>query len=112
MLEHRADHRRRLVVFSGLIFNEADPVYRALDIPVRYFKVAVFFHGGELTGTGYVVDQVSQLDDLPEWPGRSHRGRPAAASVPDLPGADLGHRRPWAGRGAGPSDGNWCPWSA
>lgn len=41
LLDHGADNRRRLVVFSGPIFSDVDPVYRGVDIPLRYFKVAV-----------------------------------------------------------------------
>jgi DNA/RNA endonuclease G (NUC1) len=68
LLEHAADNRRRLVVFTGPIFSDLDPVYRGVDIPLRYFKVAVFIHEGELAATGYVVDQTPQLAELPDMP--------------------------------------------
>lgn len=68
LLEHAADNRRRLVVFTGPIFSDLDPVYRGVDIPLRYFKVAVFIHEGELAATGYVVDQTPQLAELPDVP--------------------------------------------
>lgn len=38
--EHAAQYRSRLVVFTGPIFSDLDPVYRGVDIPLRYFKVA------------------------------------------------------------------------
>jgi DNA/RNA endonuclease G (NUC1) len=63
-----ADNGRRLVVFTGPVFSDIDPVYRGVDIPLRYFKVAVFLHQGELSAVGYVVDQTPQLADLPEVP--------------------------------------------
>ncbi len=56
------------MVFTGPIFSNIDPVYRGVDIPLRYFKVAVFLHQGELSAVGYVVDQAPQLADLPEVP--------------------------------------------
>ena len=62
-------NRRRLVVFTGPIFSDLDPVYRGVDIPLRYFKVAAFIHEGELAATGYVVDQTPQLAELPDVPG-------------------------------------------
>ena len=68
LLEHAADNRRRLVVFTGPIFSDVDPVCRGVDIPLRYFKVAVFIHEGELAATGYVVDQTPQLAELPDVP--------------------------------------------
>jgi DNA/RNA endonuclease G (NUC1) len=66
--EHAAQYRSRVVVFTGPIFNELDPVYRGVDIPLRFFKVAAFIHEGELAATGYVVDQTPQLADLPDVP--------------------------------------------
>jgi DNA/RNA endonuclease G (NUC1) len=68
LLEHAGDNRRRLVVFTGPIFSDFDPVYRGVGIPLHYFKVAVFIHDGELAATGYVVDQAPQLHELPDVP--------------------------------------------
>lgn len=68
LLDHAAGHRRRVVVFTGPIFSDVDPVYRGVDIPLRFFKVAAFIHEGELAATGYVVDQTPQLAELPDVP--------------------------------------------
>ncbi|GHD05679.1 DNA/RNA non-specific endonuclease [Zhihengliuella salsuginis] len=68
LLEHAADHGRRLAVFTGPVFSDRDPEYRGIGIPLQYFKVAAFLHGGTLSATGYVVDQTPQLDDLPDVP--------------------------------------------
>jgi endonuclease G len=68
LLDHAADHSRRLVVFTGPIFSDLDPVYRGVGIPLRYFKVAAFIHQGVLAATAYVVDQTPQLADLPDVP--------------------------------------------
>lgn len=53
LLENAADHGRGLTVFTGPIFSEVDPVYRGVDVPLQFFKVAVFLHGGNLAATGY-----------------------------------------------------------
>lgn len=66
--ENAADNSRRIVVFTGPVFGATDPVYRGVDIPLRFFKVAAFLHHGELAATGYVVDQTPQLEDLPDVP--------------------------------------------
>lgn len=66
--ENAADNGQRIVVFTGSVFDANDPVYRGVDIPLRFFKVAAFLHHGELAATGYVVDQTPQLDDLPGIP--------------------------------------------
>jgi DNA/RNA endonuclease G (NUC1) len=68
LLDHATDYDRRLVVFTGPIFGNSDPVYRGVDIPLLFFKVAVFLHDGELSSTGYVVDQTPQLGELPDVP--------------------------------------------
>ena len=76
LLDHAADHGRRLTVFTGPIFGSKDPEYRGTLIPLLYFKVAAFLVGGELAATGYVVDQTPQLSDVPGVP------RPGAADEP------------------------------
>ena len=68
LLEHAADYGRRLVVFTGPVFGETDPVYRGVDIPLLFFKVAAFLQDGKLAATGYIVDQTPQLADLPDMP--------------------------------------------
>ncbi|WP_028280031.1 DNA/RNA non-specific endonuclease [Arthrobacter sp. H5] len=68
LLENAADYGRRLIVFTGPIFSDIDPVYRGTEIPLQYFKVAVFLVDGALAATGYVVDQTPQLGDLPDLP--------------------------------------------
>jgi endonuclease G len=66
--ENAADNSRRITVFTGPIFGATDPVYRGVDIPLQFFKVAVFLHHGELAATGYIVDQTPQLAKLPDVP--------------------------------------------
>lgn len=68
LLEHAADYGRRLVVFTGPVFGDTDPVYRGVDIPLLFFKVAAFLQDGKLAATGYIVDQTPQLADLPDVP--------------------------------------------
>jgi endonuclease G len=78
LLENAANYGRRLVVFTGPIFSERDPVYRGTEIPLMYFKVAAFLLSGQLAATGYVVDQTPQLRDLPdlEQPGATDEAPP------------------------------------
>src|SRR4051794_11281902 len=66
--DYAAVNSRRVVVFTGPVFSALDPVYRGVDIPLRYFKVAVFMYQDRLAATGYVVDQTPQLADLPDVP--------------------------------------------
>ncbi|WP_307000441.1 DNA/RNA non-specific endonuclease [Arthrobacter sp. V1I7] len=64
--DNAADNGRRLVVFTGPIFSDTDPIYRDVQIPLKFFKVAAFMHQGSLAATGYIVDQTPQLADLPD----------------------------------------------
>lgn len=68
LLDHATDYRRRLVVFTGAIFGDDDPLYRGVHIPLQFFKVAAFMYDGGLAATGYVVDQTPQLAELPDVP--------------------------------------------
>lgn len=38
--DNAADNGWRLVVFTGPIFSDTDPVYRGVQIPLTFFKVA------------------------------------------------------------------------
>ncbi|WP_251040150.1 DNA/RNA non-specific endonuclease [Arthrobacter sp. ISL-72] len=64
LLDNAADYRRRLVVFTGPVFSDSDPVYRDVQIPLRFFKIAAFIHNATLAATGYIVDQTPVLPDL------------------------------------------------
>ena len=48
--------------------SQSDPVYRDVQIPLKFFKVAAFMHAGSIAATGYVVDQTPQLADVPDVP--------------------------------------------
>ncbi len=41
-----------------------DPLYRGVQIPLRFFKVAAFLDAGDLAATGYVLDQTLLVQDL------------------------------------------------
>jgi endonuclease G, mitochondrial len=80
LLEHAATYDQRLVVFTGPVLAPDDPRYRGVQIPLRFFKVAVFRvsdtpseaatgdagapHPAGLAATGYLLDQTPQVDDL------------------------------------------------
>jgi endonuclease G len=100
LLDHAEEHSSRLLVFTGPIFSALDPVYRGVEIPLRYFKVAAFIHQGELATTGYVVDQSPQLGELPNVPrpgaveeapplGPFHTFQVPVRDIAELTGLDL-----------------------
>lgn len=59
-----------------------------MEIPLRYFKVAVFLHQGELSAVGYLVDQAPQLADLPLGPFRTFQT--PIRDIAELTGLNLG----------------------
>lgn len=64
VLEYASAGRRRLSVFTGPVFADTDPLYRGVQIPRRFWKVAAWSNGGALATSGYLLDQSAQLDDI------------------------------------------------
>ena len=55
---------RRLSVFTGPVFGTGDPLYRGVQLPRLFWKVAAWADGSGLAASGYVLDQRPQLDDI------------------------------------------------
>jgi endonuclease G len=92
--EHAAQYRSRVLAFTGPIFSDVDPVYRSVDIRLRFFKVAAFIHEDEVAATGYVGDQTRSWPNCPTCPtpkqsrmalrwARSGRSRPPSGTSPN-----------------------------
>ena len=66
VLEHAAAHRQRLSVFTAPVLGEADPPYRGIQVPLRFWKIAAWNAGtdddGVLAAVGFVVDQTPLVD--------------------------------------------------
>jgi endonuclease G, mitochondrial len=78
--EHADAFDRKLVVFAGPVLDPADPPYRGIQVPLRFWKVVAFVHEGGLAATGYLLDQSPLVDDLREAFG----GAAAEGVVPPL----------------------------
>jgi endonuclease G len=78
--EHAAGFDRRLVVFAGPVLDPADPPYRGIQVPLRFWKVVGFVQDGALAATGYLLDQTPLVDDL----GAAVADAVAAGAVPPL----------------------------
>lgn len=61
LLGNAATYQRRLVVFTGPVLTGDDPTYRGVQVPRRFFKIAVFLDSDRLAATGYVLDQSSLI---------------------------------------------------
>ncbi|TQN40836.1 endonuclease G [Blastococcus colisei] len=66
--EYLQDHAdafdRKLVVLAGPVLDPADPPYRGIQVPLRFWKVVAFVQDGALAATGYLLDQTPLVDDL------------------------------------------------
>jgi endonuclease G, mitochondrial len=62
--EHADAFDRKLVVLAGPVLDAADPPYRGIQVPLRFWKVVAFVHDGRLAATGYVLDQTPMVGDL------------------------------------------------
>jgi endonuclease G len=64
VLDHAEAFDRRLAVFCGPVLDPADPPYRGIQVPLRFWKVVAFVQNGALAATGYLLDQTPLVDDL------------------------------------------------
>ncbi|WP_240674888.1 DNA/RNA non-specific endonuclease [Cellulomonas endophytica] len=62
VLEHARAQRRRLVVLTGPVLADDDPVYRGVGIPLLFWKVAAWAEDGALRALAFVLDQEPLLD--------------------------------------------------
>ena len=64
VLDHAGDFDRKLVVLCGPVLDPADPPYRGIQVPLRFWKVVTFLQDDALAATGYLLDQSPLVDDL------------------------------------------------
>lgn len=64
LLEHAATYDQRLAVFTGPVLQPTDPVYRGVQIPLRFYKIATWLQDGNLACTGYVLDQIQLVQTI------------------------------------------------
>ena len=64
LLEHAATYDERLCVFTGPVLEPADPVYRGVRIPLRFYKIAAWLQRGKIAATGYILDQIELVQPI------------------------------------------------
>lgn len=64
VLEHARTQGQRLSVLTGPVLAVDDPVYRGVQLPQLFWKIAAWNDSGRLATTGYVLDQTPQLDEV------------------------------------------------
>ncbi|HWS49414.1 MAG TPA: DNA/RNA non-specific endonuclease [Microbacterium sp.] len=89
---------QRLSVFTAPVLGEADPPYRGIRIPLRFWKVAAWQGAAGLAAAGFVLDQ-SELVDTPEGVlaapplGAFRTFQVPVADIAEITGIDFGALR-------------------
>lgn len=53
---------QRIAVFTAPVLDEADPPYRGIRVPLRFWKIAAWREGDALAAAGFVLDQTELVD--------------------------------------------------
>lgn len=103
VLEHAETYAQRLSVFTGPLLAPDDPVYRGVQLPRRFWKVAAWATDEpgrpRLAATGYLLEQTIKVDEL-DTPSATPSGAPGLGAfrtfqvtvvdLATLTGLDLG----------------------
>ena len=64
-VEKEGGAEARICVYNGPIFNEDDPVFKSVQIPMAFFKVVVWRNKNkEIKSTGFVLSQAELVGDV------------------------------------------------
>lgn len=61
VLGHADVHEAKLSVFTGPVFRDDDPLYRGVQIPGKFWKIAAWTNDAKLAAVGFVLDQSPML---------------------------------------------------
>lgn len=65
VLAYADSNRLRLSVYTGPVFADNDPLYRGVQIPLQFWKIAAWADpNGVLAAAGFLLDQTPELDDI------------------------------------------------
>ncbi|NMR31378.1 DNA/RNA non-specific endonuclease [Crystallibacter degradans] len=64
LMDHADNYDTRLSVFTGPVFDDADPRYRGFSIPLLFWKVAAWRAAEGIASTAYILDQSPLLDEI------------------------------------------------
>ncbi|MCI1018400.1 DNA/RNA non-specific endonuclease [Microbacterium sp. C5A9] len=95
VIEYAEATDQRLSVFTAPVLDDADPPYRGIRIPLRFWKVAAWHGQDGLAAAGFVLDQTELVDTtdglLAATPlGAFRTFQVPIAEIARLTGIDLG----------------------
>jgi DNA/RNA endonuclease G (NUC1) len=98
LLEKAAGERKRMIVFTGPVLTPADPSFRGVQIPLKFWKVAAVLRpNGRLASLAFLVDQerlVRQIVSFAPDPQAVARAfQTTVENVEQLTGLDFGALR-------------------
>lgn len=64
LLNNAGADKSRLIVFTGPVFGKKDRPYRGIQLPERFWKVAVLVKDGGLTAAGFMLSQATDLENV------------------------------------------------
>ncbi|MFG6492472.1 DNA/RNA non-specific endonuclease [Microbacterium sp. P03] len=62
VLAYAGANRSRVCVFTAPVLADDDPAYRGLQVPRRFWKVAVWRDGDDVAAAGFLLDQTDLID--------------------------------------------------
>jgi DNA/RNA endonuclease G (NUC1) len=98
LLEKAAGERKRMVVFTGPVLAPTDPTYRGVQVPLKFWKVAVVARpNGRLASLAFLVDQERlvrrMISFAPDPQAVARTFQTTVESVEQLTGLDFGALR-------------------
>ncbi|MEO8286269.1 MAG: DNA/RNA non-specific endonuclease [Chloroflexota bacterium] len=69
VLDNAGAHNLKIMVFTGPVFQDADPPYRGIKLPQEFWKVVVMVRASDmkLSATAYMLSQKNLISDLREF---------------------------------------------
>lgn len=87
LLNNAGAEKCRLTVFTGPIFGKKDRVYRGIQLPERFWKVATIVKDGSLVAAGFMLSQAKDLETITGFAlGEGRTEQVAIAEIEQLTG--------------------------
>jgi endonuclease G len=94
LLNNTENFKLKATVFTGPVFGSNDPVYRGIQIPIEFWKLAVMVKkDGSLSATAYLQSQANLIRDLDFSFGDYKTYQVPVARIEELTGLDFGELR-------------------
>ncbi|MFY0521223.1 DNA/RNA non-specific endonuclease [Lysinibacillus sp. UGB7] len=94
ILEKAKKFNFKATVFTGPVFRSDDIIYRGVQIPAEFWKVAVMVKkDGKLSATAYLQSQKHLIDNLEDAYGAYKTYQVPVLQIEDLTGLDFGKLR-------------------